>query len=530
MRALLALAAALSLVATGLTTAAAPAAAVDTLRIAGANRFATSVEISRSLGDITGGVVYLASGVKFPDALAAGPVVAAEGGDLLLTAPGQLPAVVADRISELAPAEIVAVGSAASIADTVLDAAVAAAAVGGQEVERTRLGGTNRVETSLLLLDRLRESGPVDAAWIVSGATFPDALVAASVAGRYGEAVILDHHAPTRAGSDAWLARVGPEVHGLGLHIAGGAPSVSETDQAGLERAGAAWTTRYAGRDRYETAKLINESIPDAPASEDMLLATGQNFPDALAGAVLSAATGTPMYLSPNACHPAIGAMLRGEVSRLGVRTVIGLGSSATLSDGALQLNRCTTPLREQIGQVYGRFPMQRHTGTGTTVIDLGREVRYGQVIVRFDGPRFNAVHALDSQQRHLDTIAAMRSSGTSTGLVAPYGDSANARFLRVETQGSWALEVRDLTSAPVLSGSITGTGSGVYLYDGAARAVRLEHDASQGPLTTRELFGYREESTPVSGPLTGPWTGSIHDGPSVIAVNARAPWSLQLR
>ncbi|WP_405217261.1 cell wall-binding repeat-containing protein [Agrococcus sp. Ld7] len=79
MRTLLAIAAALALVATGLTTAAAPAAAVDTHRIAGANRFATAVEADRAMESV-GGPVYLASGSKFPDALAAGPVVVAEGG------------------------------------------------------------------------------------------------------------------------------------------------------------------------------------------------------------------------------------------------------------------------------------------------------------------------------------------------------------------------------------------------------------------------------------------------------------------
>ncbi|SFR97590.1 Putative cell wall binding repeat 2 [Agrococcus baldri] len=530
MRALLAVGAALSLIATGLVTAAPSAEAVPTERIAGSNRFATSVEISRSLGETTGGVVYLANGLKFPDALSAGPVVAAEGGDLLLTAPNELPAIVAERIRELAPAEVVAVGSTASIADAVLDAAVAAAATASPQVERTRIGGANRVETSLELLERLRESGPVDAAWIVSGATFPDALVAASVAGRYREAVILDHHAPTRAGSDAWLARVGPEVRGLGLHVAGGEPSVSEADRLGLERAGAAWTFRYAGGNRYETARLINESIEEAPTSTRMLLATGQNFPDALAGAVLSSATGVPMYLSPNACHPAIGSMLRGEASRLGVRTVTGLGSAATLSDSVLQLARCTTPLREQIGQVYGRFPMQRHTGTGDATIDLGRDVRYGQVIVRFEGSGFQVVDALDAGGQHLDSLVGGLGSTGGTALIAPYGDSASVRRLRVTATGPWALELRDLTSAPILTTTASGQGPAVYLYDGPARTIRVDAEASGRFVGPRELHGHWQESSPLAPFPTFPATGQIHEGPVVLGVSARGSWSLQLR
>jgi putative cell wall-binding protein len=55
-------------------------------RLAGADRFATSVAVARfglerGLGE---GDVYLATGAAFPDGLAAGPVAAATGGVLLL--------------------------------------------------------------------------------------------------------------------------------------------------------------------------------------------------------------------------------------------------------------------------------------------------------------------------------------------------------------------------------------------------------------------------------------------------------------
>ncbi|WP_413316337.1 cell wall-binding repeat-containing protein [Agrococcus sp. 1P02AA] len=528
MRPFLALATALALVATGLATAAAPARALAVDRIAGSDRFETSVEVSRNLGDITGGVVFLANGLTFPDALSAAPVVAAEGGDLLLTLPDRLPFSVAERIWELAPAEIVVVGSTASVSDAVLDQAAEAASAGsGTDLQQTRIGGVNRVETSLLLLDRLRESGPVTAAWIVSGANFPDALVAASVAGRYGEAVILDHHAPGSAGSRAWLELVGPHVRGLGLQIAGGEPSVSEADRVGLERAGATSTHRYAGRDRYETARLINESIPGAPASPHILLATGQNFPDALAGAVLSATAGVPMYLTPQSCHAAIRAMLVAETGRLGTQTVVGLGSEATLSDRTLALSPCTAPLPQQIGQIYGTFPMQRHTGTGPRTIDLGRSIAYAQVVARIRSSGFLALHSLDASRAHLDTFADGSSSYVGTTLIQPHGTAT--RYIRVDATGAWALEVRDLTSAPVLGSAASGGHDAVFLYGGSGGAVDFTTASSPLRPFVTEHWGARQlDEVSTAGSLR-PGSGRLHAGPSVVQVRAN-DWTLRIR
>lgn len=527
MRALLALAAALTLIATGLVTAAPPAEAVTTTRIAGSDRFATSVEISRQT-PATGDVVFLANGLKFPDALAAGPVVAAEGGHLLLTPPNQLPEVVAERIRELAPREVVVVGSAASVSDRVAELAHAAARAGGGGETLTRVAGPNRVETSLALLQRLRDGGAVQSVWVASGANFPDALVAASVAGRDRSAVVLAHHAPTAAGSAAWLDRVGPQVTGLRVNIAGDTPSVSAADEAGL-LAYAAELERYAGSDRYQTARLINERFPTASTEPVMLLATGQNFPDALAGAVHAALRDVPMFLTPNACHATITPMLRDEADRRGIGTVVGLGSGATISDLALQLGPCPRTLQQQIGDRYGTFGMRAFYGSGDKVVDLGIGIPYGQLRVRMRANGFHAIDALDAGRELVDQPLNFVGTYGGTTVLAP-GPDTPARYLQIETDGAWTIEVRDLTSAPVLTGSANGTGDTVYLYDGRARTFDATYDG-------RDLFGVLELSEdgwkmPINHQTGTPYSGSssLRDGPSVISVLADARWTLRLR
>lgn len=527
MRALLALIAASALVATGLATAAAPAQALETHRIQGADRYATAVEIDRAM-DAVGGPVFLANGQKFPDALAAGPVVAAEGGHLLLTGPDALPAVVAARIEELAPSEIVVVGSSASVSDAVAARAAEAALRGGTEAVLERIGGVDRVATSLLLLDRLLESGPVSHVWVASGAMFPDALVAASVAGRHHHAVILDHHGPGDAAAQAWLDAVGPRVMGRHVEVAGGSSSVSSADADGLWSFGARSVQRTAGRDRYETARLINEAWGTGSPAPEILLATGENFPDALAGAALAAASGAPMYLTPNGCHAAITPMLRAEATRLGVEAVIGLGSAATVSDGALRLGPCTTTLQQQIGQVYGTFATQRHTGTGGRVIDLGREIPYAQVVAQLASSTFTSVQALDRDQQQVDAIGSGFRSYTGTSYLAPYGTAAGTRYLRVVADGAWTVEIRDLTSAPVLGSTASGSTNAVYLRTGPATTVSSTNGGTMRAFSVQQLHGYWEQSLPF-GFATPPSTGTLREGPSVLWVRANEPWTLRL-
>lgn len=63
-------------------------------------------------------------------------------------------------------------------------------------------------------------------------------------------------------------------------------------------------TTRYAGADRYDTAKLIAEGT--FGTADNVLIATGQNFPDALAGNFYAGFKAGPVLLTEKASVPAI--------------------------------------------------------------------------------------------------------------------------------------------------------------------------------------------------------------------------------
>jgi putative cell wall-binding protein len=84
-------------------------------RLAGYDRYVTSVAISASQFQPGVPVAYIASGLNFPDALSGAPLAGIAGGPVLLTAPDALPDVVAAELQRLQPERIVILGGTAVI-------------------------------------------------------------------------------------------------------------------------------------------------------------------------------------------------------------------------------------------------------------------------------------------------------------------------------------------------------------------------------------------------------------------------------
>jgi len=96
-------------------------------RIAGPDRIATAVAVSRSAFPDGSAAAYLARADLFADALSAGSL--ADGPVLLVPSCGDLPPVVATELRRLSPQRVAALGGTAAVCDALLDEAVLA--VGG---------------------------------------------------------------------------------------------------------------------------------------------------------------------------------------------------------------------------------------------------------------------------------------------------------------------------------------------------------------------------------------------------------------
>jgi putative cell wall-binding protein len=99
-----------------------------------------------------------------------------------------------------------------------------------------------------------------------------------------------------------------------------------------------------AGGDRYSTAALLaTEAYPDG--ADVALVATGENFPDALAGASLSRAYDAPILLTrrdavPTATSQALEALGVGDVIVLGGTAAVSQEVFNSLAGGPWQVSR----------------------------------------------------------------------------------------------------------------------------------------------------------------------------------------------
>lgn len=97
------------------------------IRLAGADRFTTSVAISQSgYGAAGSDTVFVATGTNFPDGLAGGAVAALVPGPILLVTPTQLPGSIAAELRRLDPDTVYVIGGTGAVSDGVVRAMDAA--------------------------------------------------------------------------------------------------------------------------------------------------------------------------------------------------------------------------------------------------------------------------------------------------------------------------------------------------------------------------------------------------------------------
>lgn len=148
-------------------------------RLAGTNRFHTAALISGEFAEAD--TVFVASGQEFPDALAGAARAAATDSPVLLVRQGQLPGVVAEELDRLQPSSIVLLGGSAVVSDEVEESLAEFGPV-------TRIAGADRFETSALIAG-LWDSA--EAAYVATGAGWPDGLTGAAAAGSQDAPLVL---------------------------------------------------------------------------------------------------------------------------------------------------------------------------------------------------------------------------------------------------------------------------------------------------------------------------------------------------
>lgn len=326
----------LALVATATVVTTAPdqvAAAPVVTRVAGTNRYETAAAVGTEYFPAGVATAYVATGVDYPDALAAGVAAATEDAPVLLTAPTALPTATARALSALRPGRIVVVGGANAVSEGVLQQ-LRAYTTGGV----VRIAGSDRFDTAA----RLSRSRFPSAAtvFVATGRNFADALAAAPAAAASNAPLLLLDAARIPAPTAAELTRLNP---GRIVVLGGpGAVSAAVVDQLRL----IGTVQRVAGADRYGTASAVAAYLFPA-STATVFIATGASFPDALAAGAAGARLGAPVLLASPTCLSPEATM---QITRLNPSSAVLLGGGGALSPSVGQLATCP-PGARYLGQ-----------------------------------------------------------------------------------------------------------------------------------------------------------------------------------
>jgi putative cell wall-binding protein len=302
-------------------------------RVAGADRIGTAVEVSRIFFPARpGATVLLATAGSFPDALAAGALAARRDASLLLTPPGSLPQAVHDELARLGASEVILLGGTAAISASV-----------EQQIRDhptgptvTRLAGANRYETGAAVA---RAAGaPAGQVTVANGESFADALSSGALAAVPDRLPVV---LVTRDRVHPATAEVLADLAPTHAYVVGGTAAVSEATAEAV-RGQTGGLDRLAGANRFDTSQRVAEvALERVDATpRPLVVATGGNFPDALAAGALAARVSGMLLLVPgNGLSPSVDAFIRAHHQRFSEAIVVG--GPAAVSPGAL----------EQIGQ-----------------------------------------------------------------------------------------------------------------------------------------------------------------------------------
>lgn len=268
-----------------------PLTSTGTVRIAGDDRYATSAAVSQNSFAPPQGMVFVASGQDFPDALAGGAAAAGHQAPLLLTRSAGLPATIASEIERLSPSKIYVLGGTGAV-----DAATASALSSIAPIEW--LGGADRYATAALISEATFTTA--DTVYIASGLGFADALAGGPAAAKEQAPLLLTATSSLPSATRDELVRLQP----ANVKILGGTGAIaaSVADQVRGTLPGVS-VTRYSGADRYATAAAVAAAVWPSGAST-VFYASGTAFPDGLSATPAAHVNNAPLLLSTASCMP----------------------------------------------------------------------------------------------------------------------------------------------------------------------------------------------------------------------------------
>jgi putative cell wall-binding protein len=232
--------------------------------------------------------VIIASGKDFPDALSGSPFAIAMDAPILYTDSaselngifnfnrGEIERLGAKRAYMLGGTGVISVGIEQELKSF--------------GIEIVRISGKDRYETAKKIGDELMKVKKTNAVFLASASDFPDAAAVSIFAGQNGFPIVLTGKNSLNPVTDNALREWNIKT----VYIAGGTGVISQGVEDTLKKKGIT-VKRLAGKNRYETAKTIINNFK--AGTDSLVIASGQDFKNALAGSVYGYKTNKPVML-----------------------------------------------------------------------------------------------------------------------------------------------------------------------------------------------------------------------------------------
>jgi cell wall-associated protease len=291
-------------------------------RAAGSDRYGTAAAVAALGWPRNATIAYVASGLTFPDALATGALAGVKPGPILLTDQCSLPASTAAALKRLQPDAIYVVGGTAAVCSAV-DTAITSAT----GLIPSRLAGDDRYGTAEAI-SKLGWPGTASTVYVTTGVNFPDGLTGSARAAKDGAPLLLTDQCTLPLATRAELLRLQPTtvklIGGTAAICAGVASSISSALPG-------ATVTRIAGVDRVSTGTMV--AADGWSTASSVLVASADNFPDALSAGALAALEKMPLMINGScSIDPPVAA----EVPVLKPSTIVAIGGASALCGAAV--------------------------------------------------------------------------------------------------------------------------------------------------------------------------------------------------
>lgn len=314
-------------------------------RLAGEDRYMTSVKVAQDGWD-SSYYAILACGEDYPDALSSIPLAKKYDAPILLTHRSYIDSSVIDELESLKVGKVFVIGGTASVSDVVLSQ------LNSIDIQTERIGGVDRYDTSVKIAQKF---GKVDTLTVATGEDYADAISIGSAAAAMGVPVLLvpkdimpdetksyiqqlnttinADYSNTQKGQTTDTSNEG-EFRNIKVFVVGDNSVISDNvvrefedtfkDDANDEQFG--YVERITGSDKYERninviARFLEKSTgTDADYDDDnddndytkvdystkydlfslnnIFIASGDSFADALSGAAEAAKNKAPVILS----------------------------------------------------------------------------------------------------------------------------------------------------------------------------------------------------------------------------------------